>query len=413
MRTGPPSPSRWWPAPRLGQILLAGLLVVVSACTDVSETSTPTDAETTTTTVPATSEGIGRLAILDAEGNVAIVDPDGSNLETITDDAGLTLYTQPLWSPDASSLVWGRAAESGFSVVLHDVADDESRAVTTANLPFYISWSPDGSRLGVLHNGDNGIDFNLVNVEGNTIMRVDNGAPYYFSWRPDGGLLVTHVDAGRVEMIDPSGNRTPAAATGPAYLSPQWTKTGIFHVADDALIVEDDSGNRDPIAEVEGLVMFVASPDGSRVALQTTGDEDAIEVGLAQTPAVSPGGVVVLDVSTGAVETVSDQPALGFFWSSDGSSLLALIPGPDALEPLVWRDGDLREYDGYIPPGTMLQDTFPFFPQYAQSVAFWAPDASAFAYAGAIDDEAGIWVQHLDAESPIKVAEGRWVTWSS
>ena len=413
MRAGPPSPSRWWSVPRLRLIVTAaGLLVIASACTGESESSTSIGAETMTTIAPGAAEN-GRLAILDADGNVAIVDPDGSNLETITEDAGPTLYTQPLWSPDASTLVWGRAAESGFSVVLHDVADDESRAVTTANLPFYISWSPDGSRLGVLHNGDSGIDFNLVDVEASTIMRVDNGAPYYFSWRPDGGVLVTHVGVDKVETIDSAGNRTPAASTGPAYLSPQWTDAGIFHVADDALVLEDESGIREAVADVEGLVMFVASPDGSRIALQTTGTDDAIEVGLAQTPTVPSGSVVVLELATGSVESVVDEPALGFFWSADGSALLTLVPGEDSLEPLVWRDGDLREYDGYIPPGTMLQDTFPFFPQYAQSVAFWAPDASAFTYAGAIDDEVGIWVQHLDEEAPIKVADGRWVTWSS
>jgi TolB protein len=412
MRTGPPSPPGWWPASRTWLFLLAGLLVL-AACSESAEITTTT-AGATTSTPPDTSAGTGRLAILDAEGNVAVVDPDGSNLEQITSDAGPeNLYTQPLWSPDAAALVWGRATGSGFSVVLHDIGDNESRSITTANLPFYMSWSPDGSRLGVLHNGEGGIDFNLVDVEGTTIMRVDNGAPYYFSWRPDGGLLVTHVGVDKVETIDPAGNRTPAAATGPAYLSPQWTDVGIYHVVDDALVLENDSGDREPVAEVEGLVMFVASPDGSRVALQTTGGDDAIDVGLAETPEVPSGNVVVLDVSTGSVETVSDQPALGFFWSPDGSSLLTLIPGEDALEPSVWRDGDTREYDGYIPPGTMLQDTFPFFPQYAQSIVFWAPDSSAFTFAGAIGDEVGIWVQHLDAASPARVAEGRWVTWSS
>lgn len=413
MSTGPLSPRRWWPDSRHRRwCLLVALLLVAPACTGSGETSTTEIADTTTAAVAV---GAGRLVILDGDGNVAVVDPDGTNLETLTDDGGeAALHSQPLWSPDASTLVWGRATETGFSVVLYDVDLGESRSVTTANMPFYISWSPDGSRLGVLHNGDAGIDFNLVDVEGATIMRVDTGAPYYFSWRPDGELVVTHVGEDKVETIDPAGNRTPGEATGGAYLSPQWTESGIYHVVDDALVLEDQSGHREPVATVDGAVFFVANRDGSKVALQTTGaDDDAVEVALSPTPAAPSGSVVIIDVATGSVETVSDEPALGFFWSTDGSSLLALIPGDTSLQPVVWRDGAVTEYTGYIPPGTMLQDTFPFFPQYAQSVVFWAPDSSAFTYAGAIGDDAGIWVQHLDEDTPTKVADGRWVAWSS
>ena len=83
------------------------------------------------------------------------------------------------------------------------------------------------------------------------------------------------------------------------------------------------------------------------------------------------------------------------------------------LVPVVWRaDSEDLVYDAYLPPARMLEDTFPFFPQYAQSLRFWAPDSSAFAYAGAVGDERGIWVQELDSEDPTKVSEGVWVDWS-
>jgi TolB protein len=60
----------------------------------------------------------------------------------------------------------------------------------------------------------------------------------------------------------------------------------------------------------------------------------------------------------------------------------------------------------------MLQDTFPFFPQYAQSISFWSPDSSAFAFAGLVDGDDGIWVQHLDEDAPTMVSDGVWVAWS-
>lgn len=410
MSIGPPSRTGWWPVSRF-HLSLACLLIVAPACTGSSETTTTTASSTTS---PAPT-GTGRLVILDADGNVAVVDPDGSNLETLTDDAGVeSLYSQPLWSPDGSMLAWGRASETGFSIVLHDLGSEESHSVVTGNHPFYLSWSPDGSRLGVLHNGDSDIDFNLVDVAENTIMRVDNGAPYYFSWRPDGGLLVTHVGADTMETIDPADGASTPGNTGSAYLAPHWTDAGIFHVLDGSLVLGDEDGGTAPVATVDGAVFFVANPDGSKVAVQTTGTEDdAFEVGLSEVPLVPPGTVAVLDVATGTIDTVTDEPALGFFWSPDGTSLLTLVPGENTLDPMVWSDGETTSYEGYLPPAAMLQDTFPFFPQYAQSVVFWAPDSSAFTYAGAIDDEAGIWVQDLSEEAPVKVAEGRWVAWSS
>ena len=60
----------------------------------------------------------------------------------------------------------------------------------------------------------------------------------------------------------------------------------------------------------------------------------------------------------------------------------------------------------------MLQDTFPFFPQYAQSLSFWAPDSSAFAFAGQVEGQGGIWVQDLAEDSPTMVSDGTWVAWS-
>jgi TolB protein len=54
----------------------------------------------------------------------------------------------------------------------------------------------------------------------------------------------------------------------------------------------------------------------------------------------------------------------------------------------------------------------PFFAQYTQSVTGWAPDSTAFAFAGGIDGVRGVWVQLLDeAVRPHRVALGDFVTW--
>ncbi|MFZ0013013.1 MAG: hypothetical protein WAL25_02750, partial [Acidimicrobiia bacterium] len=376
------------------------------------DTATTTTHSNTTTTTPTDP---GRLVILDESGNIVVLDPDGANADAITEDAGTSAaYAQPIWSPDGQALAWGEVTDTGFAVGIHRFDSDERLTVPTSNLPFYLSWSPGGERIGVLHNGEDGIDFNLVDVARSNIERVGTGAPYYFSWRPGGNILVTHVGADHVETIDFAGVSTTLEPTGPFYLAPQWTDVGVFHVAADELLVESEDGTRAPVAAVSGLTMFVANPQGTRVALQMTGAGDALEVALSETPIIPSGAVSVVDVETGAVDSVVDDLAVGFFWSPTGDSLLALVPDvTGSVVPHVWTAGDgVEDYPSYQPTAAMLRDTFPFFPQYAQSVNFWAPDGSAFAYAGVVDGEEGIWVQPLTDAPRTRVSAGRWVAWS-
>jgi len=392
--------------------LIACALVLVS-CSGESSQETTTTSAAATTTAPMVIDP-GRLVILDDAGDIVVLDPDGANRTAITDDAGDTAaYTQPIWAPDGRSVAFGQITSEGFFVGVHDLEATETTNVSTGNLPFYMSFSPEGDRLGVLHNGAAGIDFNLVDVGAGTIERVDTGAPYYFSWSPDNQRLVTHVGVDRVETIDLAGERTSLAPTGPTYLAPQWTTSGVFHVVDDEFVIESEDGTRGAVAGVSGLTMFVANRQGTRVALQTTGGGGGVEVALEDPPTISSNRVVVVDTTTGEVAEVTDELALGFFWSPDGEKLLTLVPAAQSVTPKVWAvDGTVTDFPGYVPPATMLQDTFPFFPQYAQSVSFWAPDSSAFAFAGEIEDEPGIWVQSLGEDEPQLISGGRWVAWS-
>lgn len=395
---------------------LAFSLILVSCTAGSNPGETTTSRPSTTSSTSPSPTDPGRIVVLDDEGNVVVLDPDGSNRVPVTDDAGAAaVYTQPIWSPDATGLAFGRVTPEGFSVAIHDLSVSETRTIPTRNLPFYMYFSPQGDRLGVLHNGTSGVDFNLVDVTAGTIETIDNGAPFYFSWSPQDDLLVAHVGEDGVETIDSAGNRTALEPTGPQYLAPQWTDRGVFHVVDDSVVIESPNGDRAPAADVNGIAMFVANSQGTRVAVQTTGRfGEGVEVALADPPTIPSGQVVVVDLDSGTTETVSQDLALGFFWSPDGDKLLTLTTGESSIVPRVrFADGSTSDYPGYLPPNSMLQDTFPFFPQYAQSVRFWAPDSSAFAYAGSIDDRAGIWVQTVNGGTPERVADGRWVAWSS
>lgn len=416
-------------------IWAVALVLAVGACSqeaDDSTTTTPSTGSTTTapsssstTTTPSSSSttaldpppivtDLGRLAIVDASGNIVVMDPDGSNRQAITDRGeNPVLYMQPVWSPDGTRLAWGQRTGSGFGIGIGRPGTDESRTLTTPDLPFYTYWSPDNRHLGALHNGDSGVQFQIVDTDAETTELLDEDAPFYFSWSPSGDRVVTHAGVSRTETITPDGHRVELAPTDGAFLAPQWTEIGMFHVVGGELVREDETGERAPIAAVSGLTMFVANPQGSHVALQTTGDGSPITASTEEYPTVLSDRVVVVDVDTGAIETVDDALALGFFWSPDGRSLLALTISQNGVVPKVWTlDGEERQFTPYQPSGPMLRDTFPFFPQYAQSVSFWAPDSSAFAFSGSVGDEGGIWVQPVDEETPTRVSDGVWVAWS-
>lgn len=400
---------------------LASLLLVITACTASSTEETTPSIESATSSiedVPPPTEpiiGFGRLVVVDEGGDIVILDPDGSDRMPITDDAGETaIYSQPIWSAVGASVAWGQVTPDGFAVGIRAVDDNESTTVETPHLPFYMHWSPDGKRLGILHNGTEALDFAMVDVPSATSTVVDGGSPFYFSWSPDGERVVTHVGSDRFETVKPDGTSAPAGSTSPGYLAPQWTPAGVFHVDDGFLVVDQVDAERRQIVEVGAFTSFVVNPRGTQVAVQSTGGPPAISVSLVDVAAQPVEGipsevVVVVDVATGTSEPITERPALGFFWSPNGEALLLMTPSGEGMQATVWgTDGIKTNYEEFRPSVLLVRSMFPFFPQYAQSMSYWSPDSAAFTYAA--DD--GIWVQRLDDDAADKISGGSWVAWS-
>jgi len=387
-------------------ILVLALSVVTAACTA---------REAATDDRPA-----GLLVILDRVGNVATVDPNGGEAVGVTEDAGdAAVYIQPLWSPDGTRLVWGQVTVDGPATVVGDPDGRTRTVIPMLNPPFYFYWAPDSRAVGVLHNSSGaGIDFEIVDADSGEASVVDRGVPYYFSWSPDGNKIVVHVGADRLATIDRSGAESEVVLTSAAYLAPQWVPGGILHMVDDALVIETVDGPV-PLALVSGAATFVANPEGTLVAVQWLRDEEGTPAVFrpeaVEASSLPANKVVVVDTGTGEQTVAFDRPAVGFFWSPDGQQLLvlALSASGAALEPFVWeRNEGTTSYPAFVPHGSFVREVLPFFPQYAQSLNLWAPDSSAFAYAGEVDGERGIWVQELGVAQPRLVAEGTWVAWS-
>ena len=367
----------------------------------------------TPTTLPE-PVGPGRLALLDGEGNVVVVDGEGNDPVEVAAAGEEVAYGQPIWSPDGSVVSYARASADGFAYVLSEVDAGSTTEVTLDNYPFYAFWSPDGVTVGILRNGASSVVFELIDVSEATVETVADDTPFYFSWSPSGGEVAAHAGAERLLRLGPVAPESEPRLTDAGYLAPQWLDAGLLHVVGSELVLERVDGSRSAIVDVEGVTIFVADPTGRRVAVQSLAAGSGVSVALREAASVEPNSVAVVEIASGDSVTVRATPAAGFFWSPDGERLLLL--GPDEtrerLDISVWSDQGIDEYGTYTPSPILVRDLFPFFPQYAQSLSFWAADSSAFAYVGEVDGEEGVWVQRLDSPSPQFVNEGNWAAWS-
>lgn len=384
------------------------VMLLVAACAASESGSVGSEGEP--------SFGKGRLVVLDGAGNVLTVDPDGSNRIPITDDAGPSVrYFQPIWSPVSSTIAWGEARSSRFGVGFSDDGGGRE-TVRMGGFPFYLSWAPEGDRIGVLYGGLQGVlDFAVIDIVELSSTVLDSGSPYYFSWNPNGSEAVAHVGGDRLSVIDEGGEITSLGETRPNYLAPQWTSEGILHVSSQGLTVQKPGGRPLALVTVEGFVSFVANKSGSRVAVQVLLQEPAgLAVGLSVVAEPTRNVVSVLDVATGELEVASDRASLGSFWSPDGERLLMLLLGDTEgkVDVAVWESGETRVLMSLRLPVSLVLEALRFFDQYSQSWQMWAPDSSAFAIPGERQGESGIWVVSLGDSPPALVSDGEWAAWS-
>ena len=384
---------------------------------------------------PATAELLAALEGQLAIGNgpaVAVARPDGQALRVLAVDGETA--AQPTWSHDGTALAWSSTSPRR-QVVLTQSFDDEGvpdgqPAVSEATgFPvFYLQWAADDRAMAYLRSGDQRgqVEFGLVEP-GQPIEPRGQDTPFFVAWSPGPARVLAHVAQSRVEIHDadaPGGEPTIVVDQGADYSAPAWIdQDRALVVVDGALAVVDVTDSTiEPLEPLDGPVRFVASPDGRRVAYRLVGqpEEGTLQ---ASWPVASrePAGTVltVIDLESGEREVVGDGTAAAWEWSPDGSRLAWLSVEADVRLVGQWSfwsvDGDELPVGGTPEFGLSrkyAQIYLPFFAQYAQSITGWAPDGSAFAFAGALDDDRGIWVQLLEATArPQLVSAGDMVTW--
>eukprot|EP01117_Protostelium_nocturnum_P010969 TRINITY_DN3972_c0_g1_i1.p1 TRINITY_DN3972_c0_g1~~TRINITY_DN3972_c0_g1_i1.p1 ORF type:complete len:539 (-),score=95.54 TRINITY_DN3972_c0_g1_i1:77-1546(-) len=153
------------------------------------------------------------------------------------------LYQQPTWSPHGDVAVTkidrkGRKS----SVVVLTSRGEVLHEIFTKSVPFYIYWSPDGSRFSLLSNAPMTILLSAVDLEDEEIEEkvVDEGRPYFYSWSPDvSGRMIVHKSSTTLAYVDASmGEQATKDVLLPrdfsSYTAPFWMKNNrgemeIFH----------------------------------------------------------------------------------------------------------------------------------------------------------------------------------------
>jgi hypothetical protein len=287
---------------------------------------------------------------------------------------------------------------------------------STSAAPFYLFWDPTASRIAFLSSpAPPDIELGIVEVAdpAGESQALDAGRPFYLSWDPAGEQMLVHVGTDRLERLAIDGTLTTVDARPGAFNAPVWTIDGksFFYASakgDGQRLVVQDIGTKPgrELVPFDGAIRFVVSPDGSRVAFQVVRGPGDV------------GPLSVVDAGTGAIERVASGIVPAFFWSPASDRLLYMVP--EAAQDRVWFRWGVWDGEStfttpqFVPTDVFGRDYLQFFEQYAQSMSLWAPDGSAFTYAGSSKSgEQGIWVQPArPGAEPVLVAHGVFAAWS-
>lgn len=383
------------------------------------------------------SPGVNRLLVQSEEGNIFTIRPDGSDRLELTADAGTNRsYRQPTWSPSAERVAWvevGTQAGQPESALLTSRVDgSEPTRAPTLFPPFYLMWSPDSTRVAYLSNWEaQDLALRLVDVGagGDDTVMLGTGQPYYFSWAPDNQRLLVHVGNERLALLSLDGSQTAIDADPAVFPAPQWSQDGsqlvyaIREAGEQQLLLAGLDGEpQRRVTTFEGSISFSLSPDRNKIAYALT----PRPIGTAAF-----GPLWLSNFESNQLREVSAEPVLAFFWSSDSQYLIFLrperhepvTPVPEAslvqqeqlwLRWHVWDGTHTYPLNAFSPSQTFLLEYLRFFDQYSQSMTPWAPDSSAFVYAGIGEDGyEGIWVQPVaEGSQPTRVVRGVYAAWS-
>lgn len=415
-----------------------------------------------------------RLVVQTADSQLYTMQLDGEDRIELTTDPNY-INVLPSWAPDGSSIAWARFERGSETTrfVATDTFDvTELIEIPLDSRPVYLSWDPSSQRIASLSTAVTGFDLEVVDFatedgEDAEIMsrRLDRGAPYYFDWGPDGDELFVHASGFRLDRIDLEGSTLIVEEFPGDFQAPTWSTAegqsvllygdeidGVSYLVSSGL----DGEGRFPLLAYNGYLLFTASPNGSRIAVQVVDSSEDPGVVAASAPAIADSDsevtlaaaqvddddedaepeedpfdpfaqpvpqidnnmLYIVGIFGGEPFPVSRDPSLGFFLNEEGDALAWFefnSSDPDLFDLWINFEGQSVLSATFRPSDAFRNNYLPFFDQFAHSHAFFSPDGRQFIFPGSIDGEPdGIWVVDINQPSaaPERIDDGVFAAFS-
>ncbi len=334
--------------------------------------------------------------LLVMDRGVTAVDDEGESLVLLDPEEG-AIPSQPTWAPDGTFAVWTEIAADGSGAFIAMGNEESQRRIDGGTIPFFYGFSPNGESLAYLGNdpGGGGVALGLLNVGAGTARLLDSGQPYYLDWSPNGSRLAVHANQSDLYLLDREGTRTELDVQTGLFQAPAFlTNDRLLVIFGENLAVLDiESSEIIEIAPVARFSAFAPSPGGERVAFVDNSE-------------AAPGALSVVSIEGGDSRQIEDDPVVMFDWSPDGSQLLYLTLTETGLVPFVWSESDTQSGELFLPTRTFFQSYLPFWDQYSRFLTLWRADGSGFVLPRTNGDTAEIAFYPRDGTKPQVIARG-------